>query len=131
VTTRRDFLVAGGALALAGGLASSIVLRTSDNPASALFLRDTAVPRALLPHARRDSTEALFHGDYAALVDVARTHFARGGTHMLAAIDTAGALLLVHALRGRPGLRVTERSLTVGNIPDHFKLVVATLGSKA
>jgi hypothetical protein len=120
-----------GALAVACGFASPIVWRTSDEPANALFLRDRSVPRALLPHSRWDSSEALFRGDYAALVDLARTHFARGGTHMLAAIDTAGALLLVHALRGRPGLRVTEQSLPVSNITEHFKLVVVASGSKA
>ena len=131
MTTRRDFLVAGGALAMAGSFALPGGMHPGDKPANTLFLRDPAVPRALVPHARWDSSEALFHGDYAALVDVARTHFARGGTHMLAAIDTAGALLLVHALRGRPGLRVTEQSLRVGSTTDHFKLVVVASGSKA
>lgn len=130
MTTRRDFLILGGGVAVAGLCVGNLVQGARQSSGKTLVMRDKAIPRSALPPIAGSAPELAFAGDYAGLVDIAERHFDDGGVRMVAAIDGAGALLLTYALRSRSHVRVTEMRLP-NPIGNHLKLIIAETSRKA
>ena len=129
MTTRREFFVLCGATLASASLASCINWPSEKNEdrINVLFLRDKSFPKSLFPHSRSLVNETEFSGDYASLVDLADRHFATGGHKIIAVIDTAGALLLAHTLRGKPRINITDQHLQTRTGRDNYRLVIAEI----
>jgi len=129
MTTRRQFILIGGAAGVAG-LSGGLVWRSSHRPFDTLVIRTVEFPRSALPAFGASGFETTFSGDYAALVELADQHFANGGSRVIAAVDHAGALLLAHTLRRQNGVRIGEYLLP-HRTGQEFNLVIAERGGKA
>jgi hypothetical protein len=129
MTTRRQFILIGGVASVAG-FTGGMAWRSGHKPSGTLIIRTAEIPRSALATFDASGSETIFSGDYAALVELAGQHFAKGGSCVIAAVDHAGALLLARTLRGHAGIRIAEHRLPHRN-GQKFNLVIAERGGKA
>lgn len=129
MTTRRQFILIGGAASVAG-LSGGLAWHSGHKPSGTLIIRTAEIPRSALATFDASGSETIFSGDYAALIGLADEHFAKGSSRVIAAVDHAGALLLARTLRGHAGVRIAEHRLPHRN-GQEFNLVIAERGGKA
>ncbi len=129
MTTRREFILIGGAASMVG-LSGGLVWHSGRKTSDTLVIRSAEVPSAAMAAFDAPGLETIFSGDYAALVDLVGQHFAKDGRRVIAAVDHAGALLLARTLRGHAGVRIAEHRLPHRN-GQEFNLVIAERGGKA